>query len=220
MEKFSQFEILDISNRRYATKAFDADREVSEDDLRTILEVGRLSPSSFGYEPWKFLVIENEELREEIYDIAPGARNAIHGDAKLIIILYRKDVNYKSEHVIHIVEDVLGLEYDPESPITQGFRGFQENLLELKSEEDINNWSRRQTFIPLANMMTAAASLDLDCVAIEGFIHSALTDLLREKNIIDTDKYEPSVLMAVGYRNEEIKPKRRRQFEEVVEFII
>lgn len=219
MEKFSQFEILDISNRRYATKAFDAERKVSEDDLKTILEVGRLSPSSFGYEPWKFLVIKNEELRSEIYDIAPGARNALNGDAELILILYKKDLNYISNHVIHIVEDVLGLEYDPESPIIQGFKGFQENMLELKSKEDVNNWARRQTFIPLANMMTAAASLDLDCVGIEGFIHSSLKDILEERNIVDINEYEPSVLMAIGYRNEEIKPKKRRDFSEVVEYI-
>lgn len=219
MEKFSQFEILDISNRRYATKAFDAERKVSEDDLRTILEVGRLSPSSFGYEPWKFLVIRNFELRREIYDIAPGARNTINGNAELIIILYKKNVNYTSEHVVHIVEDVLGLEYDPESPVTQAFKGFQEGMLELESEDDVNEWARRQTFIPLANMMNAAASLDLDCVAIEGFIHSALIEILEENNIIDTNEYEPSVMLGVGYRNEEITPKKRRDFNEVVEFV-
>lgn len=62
-------------------------------------------------------------------------------------------------------------------------------------------------------MMNAAASLDLDCVAIEGFIHSALIEILEENNIIDTNEYEPSVMLGIGYRNEEITPKKEKRFQ-------
>ena len=53
-----QEKLIEVANRRYATKKFDSDRKVDDDDWRTILEVGRLSPSSFGYEPWQFVELD------------------------------------------------------------------------------------------------------------------------------------------------------------------
>ena len=56
---------------RHACKEFDPMHKISEEDFKFILETGRLSPSSFGYEPWKFIVVQNKELRENY--------NRIHG---------------------------------------------------------------------------------------------------------------------------------------------
>ena len=57
-------EILDAFNFRHATKEFDPAKKISDEDFQFILETGRLSPSSVGYEPWKFLVVENEDLKK------------------------------------------------------------------------------------------------------------------------------------------------------------
>jgi nitroreductase len=59
-------EILNALNWRYATQVFDPSKKVSEEDLHTILESARLSPSPFGIEPWKFFVIKNPELRAKV----------------------------------------------------------------------------------------------------------------------------------------------------------
>ncbi len=59
-------EILDVLNFRHATKEFDPTKKISDEDFQFILETGRLSPSSVGYEPWKFLVVENKDLKEKI----------------------------------------------------------------------------------------------------------------------------------------------------------
>lgn len=57
-------EILEAFRFRHATKRFDATRKISAKDFEYILEAGRLSPSSVGFEPWKFLIVQNHELRE------------------------------------------------------------------------------------------------------------------------------------------------------------
>ena len=59
-------EIISALETRYAVKTFDPSRKVSDEDMKTILESGRLSPSSFGIEPWKFIVATNPELRKKM----------------------------------------------------------------------------------------------------------------------------------------------------------
>ncbi|WP_242834229.1 nitroreductase family protein [Clostridium pasteurianum] len=58
--------IIEAYNFRHACKEFDADRKISQDDFNFILETARLSPSSFGFEPWKFVIVQNEALREKL----------------------------------------------------------------------------------------------------------------------------------------------------------
>ena len=57
-------QIIEAFQNRYATKSFDPTKKISEEDWQTIIETARLSPSSFGYEPWKFLLVNNEEIKE------------------------------------------------------------------------------------------------------------------------------------------------------------
>lgn len=69
--------LLDTFNYRFATKRFDASRKIDDADFDTILETGRLSPSSLGLEPWKFLVIQDPEMREALKSISWGASRTI-----------------------------------------------------------------------------------------------------------------------------------------------
>lgn len=121
-----QEKLIEVTNRRYATKKFDPDRKVDDDDWRTILEVGRLSPSSFGYEPWQFVELDNPQMRQDLKPIAWGAVNSINGADKLLLIFARKDITYDSDYVKYMVQDVKRHEYDPNSKSSQAFKHFQE----------------------------------------------------------------------------------------------
>lgn len=60
---------LELFKKRYSCRNFK--KETIEDEiLKEILEVARLSPSSLGLEPWKFLVIKDAKKREELSLIA------------------------------------------------------------------------------------------------------------------------------------------------------
>ena len=62
-------EILEALNFRHACKEFDTSKKISEDELNLILESARLSPNYMGIEPWKFLIVENEDLKKELASV-------------------------------------------------------------------------------------------------------------------------------------------------------
>jgi len=57
---------------RYAVQAFDADSAVSQNDIEEIVDVFRLSPSSFGLQPWKLVVIQDKKLQKELVSVSYG----------------------------------------------------------------------------------------------------------------------------------------------------
>ena len=71
-------QIIADMHRRYATKKYDPTKKLAPQDWATILEVGRLSPSSYGYEPWKFVLLDTK-TKHDIYDFAWGAQASIDG---------------------------------------------------------------------------------------------------------------------------------------------
>ena len=137
--------ILKAHTNRFATKKFDRSKKIAAQDWATILEAARLSPSSFGYEPWKFLVIENKEIREDLKSRAWGAVNSLDGADKFIIALAKKGVSYDSSHVKHIVEDVLELPYSENSPQSQFFKKFQAEDFKLSDDKAKYDWAVKQT---------------------------------------------------------------------------
>ena len=82
---------LDAMMFRHACKEFDDSKKISDEDFAKILEIGRLSPSSFGFEPWKFLVIQDTTLRSKLKEIVWGAQGTLPSASHYLIILARKN---------------------------------------------------------------------------------------------------------------------------------
>ena len=91
---------------RFACKRYDPNGHVPDEDFELILEAARLSPSSFGFEPWKLLVLEDKALVEELRGQAWGAKK--NAD-RTVVILARRGVDANSEWVRHITRDVQGM---------------------------------------------------------------------------------------------------------------
>lgn len=214
--------ILDAYHFRYACKRFDKTRLISKEDFTVILEAGRLSPSSFGLEPWRFLVIQDPILRKKIKQVSSGAVNSLEGASHFLIILARKkiDLGYDSDYVIGMMKDVQKL---PEETVTQkqkSFRKFQiEDFKLYESERALFDWACKQTYIPLANMMTAAALLGIDSCPVEGFNRADLERILQAENILDATYFGISVMAGFGYRAETAPPKTRQPLEQIVSYI-
>ncbi|WBY64662.1 nitroreductase family protein [Thermocaproicibacter melissae] len=85
--------ILEAFRFRYACKKFDPSKAVSKEDFDTILEAAHLSPSSFGFEPWKIVVVQDPELKKKLYPIAWGAQNSLNGASHFVILLARKKID-------------------------------------------------------------------------------------------------------------------------------
>lgn len=204
---------------RYATKEFESEKKISDEDFEAILEMGRLSPSSFGFEPWKFLVIQDPKLREKMKSFAWGAQGQLSTASHFLIILARKadEMRYDSEYISHILRDVKELPEDVQELYKDFFSNFQKDDFKLlESDISLQEWSCRQTYIALSSMLNGAAFMGIDSCAIEGFNIDLTEAFLKDELNIDTKKFVPAVMVAFGYRkNDPSRPKTRQKIENI-----
>lgn len=221
--KNTKEEILKAYQFRHACKVFDVNKKISDEDFHFILETGRLSPSSFGFEPWKFVVIQNQDVRRKLLPIAWGAQKQLPTASHFVVILARKkeDMIYSSSYISNFMTNIQRLPQEVVNVKGGFYKTFQEsdfNLLE--SERTMFDWASKQTYIALGNMMTAAAQIGIDSCPIEGFHQEKVESLLREEGIISGDTFGVSCLVAFGYRLEEPQHEKTRQtMDMVVEWI-
>ncbi len=214
-------QIMDAFNFRHACKSFDASRKISDEDFDFILEAGRLSPSSFGFEPWKFLVIQNPGLREKIKTVSWGARGQLPTASHFVIILARKEnsMHYESEYILDHMRNVKQLPEDVVDIISEFYRDFQNSNFRLtESPRAMFDWACKQTYIALGNMMSVAAQIGIDSCPIEGFDREKLEPLMEQEGLLDMGEFGVSVMVAFGYRENEPYPKTRHRQEAVVEW--
>ncbi|NRT74923.1 NAD(P)H-dependent oxidoreductase [Clostridium beijerinckii] len=215
-------EIIDAFQFRHACKQFDPTKTVSEEDFNTILEAGRLSPSSFGFEPWKFLVVQNKSLKEKLFPVSWGAQNSFNGASHFVILLARKKVDtiYNSEYITKIMSEVQNLPEDVANQRKSAFESFEKNDFNLlESDRAIFDWTSKQTYIALANMLTAAAFLKIDSCPIEGFNIEKVEEILKNEGILDTEHFGVSVMASFGYRAKEPHEKTRQPLNSIVQWI-
>lgn len=215
-------DILNAFHFRHATKEFDPDKKIPEDDFRFILETGRLSPSSFGFEPWRFLVIQSPALREKVKNTAWGAYGKLPEASHFVIILARTkvDTKYDSDYLKDHFKNEKNLSEDFMAKYLEKIEQFQKvdfNLLD--GERPLYDWAGKQTYIALANMMTAAAQIGIDSCPIEGFDIEKMNQLLDEEGLLEDGHFSISVMSAFGYRAKEQSPKTRRSFDDVVKYV-
>ena len=211
-------ELLETYYFRHAAKEFDPNKKISEEDFQFILETGRLSPSSGGNEPWKFLVVQSPEFREELAPLAYGAVKQLPTSSHFVLILARKDLTYDNPYLIKQQTEVLGMPVDLFNTMRAGYDQFYSDL-HLDTDRALLDWASKSTYIALGNMMTAAAHIGIDSCPIEGFRLDAVNDLLQKKGLLGDDEFSLSVMVAFGYRVREGRPKRRSPIEELAQFV-
>ncbi|MEK6926970.1 MAG: NAD(P)H-dependent oxidoreductase [Nanoarchaeota archaeon] len=169
----SQSDLISSLNWRYATKKFDSSKKVSEKDLNELLEAMRLTPSSFGIQPWKFLVVTNKEIREKIKGAAWGQAQVTDA-SHLIVLCIRKglDKKYMSEYV-KFVESERGFK----SGMLKGFEKMLHEYLDNFSG-NVEDWSKKQVYLVLGNLLTSAALKKIDACPMEGFDAAKVNEIL------------------------------------------
>jgi nitroreductase len=213
--------IIDIFNFRHACKVFDSGRKISEEDFATILETGRLSPSSFGFEPWRFLVVQDAELREKLMPVTWGAQGMLPTASHFVVILARRQntMRYDSSYVTHMMYDVHHLPKEAAEKRRLVYTNFQKNDLRLlECERATFDWACKQTYIALGNMMTSAAMLGIDSCAVEGFQADGVEKVMKEEFGIDTEEFGVAVMAAFGYRVKEPREKTRQDIGDITQW--
>ncbi|NIK66961.1 NAD(P)H-dependent oxidoreductase [Paenibacillus sp. BK720] len=213
-------EILNAYKFRHACKAFDTNKKIPDEDFHFILETGRLSPSSFGFEPWKFVVIQNAALREKLEPVSGGATGQLPTASHFVIILARRENSLRPDSV-YVNKMWKDIHHMPEEVVLD-WRDFYKSFIEREIEDNdrlIFEWSIRQNYIAMGNMMTAAALIGIDSCPIEGFDKKQVTAILQNEGIINGDDFGVACMVAFGYRQKHPKrPQTRQQLDEIVEW--
>ena len=213
--------VLDTWMFRHACKKFDPKRSVSDEDFAVILEAGRLSPSSFGFEPWRFLVLRDRLLWEKLRPVCWGAQNSFNGASHFMVLLARKkaDTIYDSAYIRHIMEDVQKLPSDIQEQRKRKYENFLKNdFTLLDSDRTVFDWACKQCYIALANMLTAAALMDIDSCPVEGFVQRDAERILSEEGLLDQSHFGVAVMAGFGYRAAEPRMKTRQPADSVVQW--
>lgn len=207
-------DILSALTWRYATQIFDPQKHVSEEDMRIILDTARLAPSAFGIEAWKFLVIENPEMRARLREVGFG-QPKITDASHLVVITRRTDVR---ERIVPELIERTAKQQGVDPSKLDGLKQMVEGSLASKTDSEVDVWTRSQCYIPLGIMLETAALLGVDAGPMEGFVPAGVDEVLglKEKHLTAT------AMIAFGYRGDDkaaLRQKVRRPFEEVVEFV-
>ncbi len=180
---------------RYATKKFDATKKVSNTDLETLKEAIRLSASSFGLQPYKVFIIENKAIREKLLPATWNQQQII--DASHVIV-FANDVNMGDNQVDNYMNNVIttrGITFED----VKGYANFVKSFVGNLPQEVKNNWTAKQTYIALGNLLNAAAELKIDVTPMEGFAPEQYNEILGLNQL----GLNASVIATIGYRHEE-----------------
>jgi nitroreductase len=213
--------VLDAFHFRHACKEFDPARKIPAEDFEMILETGRLSPSSFGYEPWQFVVIQDPALRDRLLPVVWGAQKTLPTASHYVAILVRKDgMRYDGEHVQHMMHDVYRFAPDRIEGRSKVYRKFQESDFKLlESGRALFDWGCKQAYIALGNMMTAAALIGVDSCPIEGYDQADAEAVLAAAGVLDGKEWGLAVMVAFGYRIKPQSTKVRQAMADVVRWV-
>ncbi|TQR34479.1 NAD(P)H-dependent oxidoreductase [Campylobacter sp. MIT 99-7217] len=197
---------LELFSTRYSCRNF-TNEALNDEDLRQILEVARLSPSSLGLEPWKFLVVKDEFKKAEISKIANNQAH-VKNAAALIIIVSKLDF-------ASTFESKLRARKMSEEDLQMRLKTYKPFLEAMNAEQKVF-YAREQAHLALGGILYAANALKIATCAIGGFDKNALNAYLK----LDTSKEFTSLIVALGKSaDEKIPPKQRYSFDEVVKFI-
>ncbi|MEJ6792944.1 MAG: NAD(P)H-dependent oxidoreductase [Lacinutrix sp.] len=188
-------DIIKALNWRYATKSFDDDKIITVDKLNIILEAFNLTATSYGLQPIKLLVISDKELQNNLVEHSMGQKQVAQASHLLVICT---EITIDSVYIENYFELVKSIRKTPDE-ILNPFKNFLISDFENKSSLEINEWSTKQAYIALGNLLTICSIERIDACPMEGFNPKMYDELLDLKS-----KGLQSVLvLPIGHRAED-----------------
>ncbi|KEF42775.1 MAG: nitroreductase [Cyanobium sp. CACIAM 14] len=181
---------------RYATKRFDAGRRIPAPIWAALEDALVQSPSSYGLQPWKFLLIEDPKLRAALRPHSwdqPQITDCSH----LVVFLARTAIGPEDlDRLIQATAEARGLTAEQLEP----YRSLmQKDLIDGPRSGAIDRWASNQVYIALGTFLTAAALMAVDACPIEGFSPADYDRILH----LEGGPYRSCVVCAAGYRHHE-----------------
>lgn len=213
--------IVEVATRRYTTKKYDVSKKISEEHIKQLCSVLRNSPSSVNSQPWHFLVIHSDEIKQKIL---PGINDFNHAritDASHVVIFCAR----KTLDSAHLENLLLQEEKDGRFANNNDFKlatdKGRKHFVELNSNtpEQQLAWKEKQIYIALGNLLLGAALLGIDSTPIEGINNIKLNETLA----LEQKGLTSVVVASLGYHaiddfNAKL-PKSRLPEEQIFTFM-
>lgn len=180
-------------NWRYACKKFDPTKKIREADWNILTETLRLSASSYGLQPWKFIVVQNPELRKQLVPLSWG-QSPVTDASHFIVLTYKEkmDEAHIKKHIEQIAQ-TRGID----ASVLEGFKSTMlSDLVHGTRAAVINWWAQRQTYIAMGSFLTTAALMEIDALPMEGIEPEAYDKALG----LDGSGFKTVAAIACGYR--------------------
>jgi nitroreductase len=218
MPTISGKQVVEQLQWRYATKVFDTERKISDDDWQSLEQALALSASSYGLQPWKFFVVTDSEIRDSLVEHSWNQRQVADASHLLVFAVNKQMTETDVDRYVDRVVEVRG--GDAES--LQGYRNMMvRDIVDgpRGQGEASTQWAKLQSYIALGNFMTAAALMGIDTCPMEGFVAEKYDEILG----FEDRGLTTAVLCPAGYRAEDDKyadlPKVRFDASELIERI-
>lgn len=197
---------------RYATKKFDTTKEVSSEDLDYILGAGNLAATSYGLQPFKIVVVTDEEKKKALVPVAYN-QTQVGENSALIVLAAATNVDAS-----YITEYTNRTESERSLPAgtLDGFKDMMVGHLTSLTEADRLVWAQKQAYIALGTMMVAASEIEVDSCPMEGFDPVSFNEILG----LSEHNLHATVILAVGYRSEEDQTSQYKKIRKDIKDIV
>ena len=186
-------QLLAALNWRYATKFFDATKKIPADTWQTLEQALVLTPTSYGLQPYKFLVISNPAKRVELLPHSWGQKQVV--DASHFVVFTAR-TEMKEADVDKLIKRTVDVRKLPANAL-DAYRGMMlGDVVNGPRGKTAHEWAMRQTYIALGNLMTCAAVLGVDACPMEGLVPAEYDKVLK----LNGSGYATVVACALGYR--------------------
>lgn len=185
--------VIENLNWRSAVKKYDSQKKVSTENLEILKEAIRLSPTSFGLQLFKVLVIEDPETKHKLQNAAYGQEQIGESSQLFVFANYTKVTDAQVDDYFDHMIKIRNLQMEDVANYKEGISRFVKSL-----GDHIGTWTAKQTYLALGTLINTAAELQIDVSPMEGF------NAEEFNKILDLEKYNlsTSVIAAVGYRSD------------------
>ena len=196
---------------RHACKIFDETKAIPSEQFNEILDAGRMSPSSMGVEPTRFLVVRNKVLREKLKEACWGQIQLTSASEVVVLKCLLQSIIPPSNYI-----NFMSFRRGKTDEGRKKWVEIYKNMLDSKEScgVSVRHWVEKNSYLAGSTMMNYAAYLGIDSCAIEGFDDKAVNNALG----IDTFKECVSMILTFGYRIKEQQKRYRLNLDEIVEY--
>lgn len=204
-------EILTALNWRYATKVFDPAKKIPAETWAALEESLILTPSSYGLQPWKFLIVQDAELREQL--VAHSWRQRQVADCSHLVVMA-----VKKAYSLDDLDAFITRMAEVRGGTAEALAGFRKMVAGTQAQGYMTKeWAKMQAYIALGQFMTSCALLGIDTCPMEGFVPAKYDELLG----LEAQGLTTAVLCPAGYRHADDRyaslPKVRFTNADVIE---